>query len=505
MLAVKDKSQLAGLVTHPRNPLCEKIFRRYYRSFYIFRDVREKYPYRFSCSDSLVLKKLVEYAKPLDANATRTLEEAKTKWEKATNVVDAPQSKKDKAKEDGAGRVKAKAATVLPQKSQNLEHLATEKLNKSESRECNDQRRKESKEKSTNPSLPVTFHVFKRYVKNFNEILQKMQLCDEYKDKSEAELFEEYYKGFYTSPEMRKKFECKFRPCPAKKRDLLLSYAQKPQLEASSEVDVELVPEVGLDNCNNLVEKGRKEAILVEPISVPAEASKGAADKEESSPESDCDVCLDNCNNIVEKGSKAAASLPTISVEPISVPVEESKEAANKEESSQESEFDVEFVPDVSSNNCNNVVVTESKEATKYPEKPTSVPVEQIINATDTDQKRVKEKSVNPVSFQIFKRYVSNLKEIVNQMLLCEENKEKSEDECARDYYNGFYSSQEMRDRFPYQLKPCPAQMRNKLLSFPKKKEKINPGRKTTKTVVFLLRNSPSNVLQLLVARKLSL
>ncbi|XP_070140892.1 protein telomere ends associated isoform X4 [Drosophila kikkawai] len=332
-LKIKDKSQLANLILHPRNPICEKIFRRYYRSFYIFPDYRLKFEYRFSCPDKRVLKKLTEYAKPLNESAQKTMNQDKTMDQEVTNVAPAEQRKHNPAEEP-------ETATVSAQK---------------DNREVESIKDKEISEKAKKLSkLPVPFSVFKRYLRNIDEITQQMKLCDEYKEKSDTECAEEYYKEFYTSPEMRNKFEYKLRPCPAKMRDTLLAYAQQPKPEHSS--------------------------------------SQG----------SDC-VCLDD------------------------------------------------------------VPQTSTKEDT---------PSEELKN-DPVKKSKAKESHENHVSFTLFKRYLSNLPEIVQQMLLCDDQRGKSEKECARDYYNAFYTSQEMRDRYPYKLKPCPGQMKNKLLSFPKKAHQI--------------------------------
>lgn len=75
--------------------------------------------------------------------------------------------------------------------------------------------------------------------------------------------------------------------------------------------------------------------------------------------------------------------------------------------------------------------------------------------------------SPSRVSFTLFKRYVKNLDGIVQKMLSCEEYCTKSEDECALQYFKEFYRNPQIRERFPYQLRPCPARIRDKLLKLP--------------------------------------
>ncbi|XP_070072632.1 protein telomere ends associated isoform X5 [Drosophila takahashii] len=80
-----------------------------------------------------------------------------------------------------------------------------------------------------------------------------------------------------------------------------------------------------------------------------------------------------------------------------------------------------------------------------------------------------------PISFEVFKRHVSNLDDICNEMQLCEEFRGKSKKEVAQLYYQGFYSGQEMRDKFVCRFKPCPSKMLKKLLSFPQNNGGVCP------------------------------
>ncbi|XP_034119931.1 protein telomere ends associated-like isoform X1 [Drosophila guanche] len=79
----------------------------------------------------------------------------------------------------------------------------------------------------------------------------------------------------------------------------------------------------------------------------------------------------------------------------------------------------------------------------------------------------VEETVVAPVSFQFFKKYIKNLEEISEQMRSEDGFKNLSNKNCAREYFRLFYSTPEIRERFQFNLKPCPAAVREKLLSLP--------------------------------------
>ncbi|XP_051861363.1 protein telomere ends associated-like [Drosophila albomicans] len=72
-----------------------------------------------------------------------------------------------------------------------------------------------------------------------------------------------------------------------------------------------------------------------------------------------------------------------------------------------------------------------------------------------------------PVSFKLFKKYIKNLDAIVQQMLKCDDHVDKSEDECAFQYFTAFYLEPAVREKYEFQIKPCPAKLREKILSIP--------------------------------------
>ncbi|XP_041450908.1 protein telomere ends associated-like [Drosophila obscura] len=96
---------------------------------------------------------------------------------------------------------------------------------------------------------------------------------------------------------------------------------------------------------------------------------------------------------------------------------------------------------------------------------------ELIIPSPDLKRPRspkvVTERAVPPVRFGFFKKYMKNLDAISDKMRSCDEYKHLSKKECAREYFLQFYSSRDMRERFPIILKPCPGVVREKLLSPP--------------------------------------
>ncbi|XP_017059152.1 protein telomere ends associated-like isoform X2 [Drosophila ficusphila] len=99
----------------------------------------------------------------------------------------------------------------------------------------------------------------------------------------------------------------------------------------------------------------------------------------------------------------------------------------------------------------------------------------QVSEVSKNDKDLLRNDLLPPVSLKMFKSHVSNLKEIVNQMLQCVEYKEKSEEACIQEYYQGFYFRPGMREKFVPRFKACPAKLREKLLSFPPKIEEQCP------------------------------
>ncbi|XP_022228186.2 protein telomere ends associated-like [Drosophila obscura] len=75
----------------------------------------------------------------------------------------------------------------------------------------------------TDNDAPVAYLIFKKYIKNLNKITKQMRSCDEYKHLSKRQCTREYFRQFYSSPEIRERFQFKLKPCPEVVREKLLS------------------------------------------------------------------------------------------------------------------------------------------------------------------------------------------------------------------------------------------------------------------------------------------
>ncbi|XP_043643290.1 protein telomere ends associated isoform X3 [Drosophila teissieri] len=328
---IKDEQHLSKLISDPLNPQCKKLFRQFYNKFYARNDVRKRFNYKFNCLNPKMLAKLTEKAKPLDEKALFTMTRA----------------------DNGKTHNEPK---------------------------CQDFAHEEAPENC--PPNPISLEMFKRHVSNLDVIVNEMQKSDQYKEKSKEEVIQDYYKGFYSGPEMRKKFACRFKPCPSKKLKQLLSFPPK-----------------------------NKEGYPMDPnYSVPCAT-------ENSSEES----CLQ-------------------------------------------------------SNNQDEFAVTKNvKQKTQNIAKENRPTDNENILSRRTpnlaDDKHEEECPPCPVSLEIFKRHVSNLDDIVNQMQKCVEYRGKSKDAVIQDYYKGFYSGPEMREKFDFRFKPCTGNMLQQLLSYPANNE----------------------------------
>ncbi|KRJ98544.1 protein telomere ends associated isoform X4 [Drosophila yakuba] len=323
---VKDEHQLAKLSSDPSNPQCKKFFRQFYNKFYARNDVRKKFNYKFNCINPKMLAKLTEKAKPLDEKALLTMNRA----------------------DNGKTHNEPKCQDFAPEEAPE---------------NC--------------PPNPITLEMFKRHVRNLDDIVIEMQKSDKYKEKSKEEVIQDYYKGFYSGTEMRKKFACRFKPCPSRKLKQLLSFPPK-------------------------IKEG-----------YPKDQNYSVACTTENTSEESC----------------------------------------------------------LQSNNQDEFAVTKNvKQKTQNiaKEKPTengNILSRRTPNLAD--DKHEEERLPCPVSLEIFKRHVSNLDDIVNKMQKCVEYRGKSKDAVIHDYYKGFYSGPEMREKFDFQFKPCTSNMLQQLLSYP--------------------------------------
>ncbi|XP_026834483.1 protein telomere ends associated isoform X3 [Drosophila erecta] len=174
---IKDEHQLSKLISDPSNPQCKKFFRQFYNKFYARNDVRQRFKYKFNCPDLKLLAKLTEKAKPLDEKALLTI------------------IRKDNRR-----------TTIEPK--------------------CQVPHAPEKAPENCQPN-PISLEMFKSHVSNLDNIVNEMQKTDKYKEKSKEEVIQDYYMGFYSGPEMREKFACRFKPCPSNKLKQLLSFPSK--------------------------------------------------------------------------------------------------------------------------------------------------------------------------------------------------------------------------------------------------------------------------------------
>ncbi|XP_032306757.1 protein telomere ends associated isoform X3 [Drosophila ananassae] len=109
----------------------------------------------------------------------------------------------------------------------------------------------------------ITFGLFKRFIKNLDEVVLQMQACEKYKNKSEKECAKIMYKELYSNPEFHKTFECKWKPCPARISKILLSFSKSIPRQSEKEMDaapvkngIQILEELELDPIpGNVLEK----------------------------------------------------------------------------------------------------------------------------------------------------------------------------------------------------------------------------------------------------------
>ncbi|XP_034141775.1 protein telomere ends associated-like isoform X2 [Drosophila guanche] len=87
---------------------------------------------------------------------------------------------------------------------------------------------------------PVSFQFFQSYIKNLEEIIEKMRSEDQFKYLSKEKCAREYFRLFYSSPEIRERFQVKLKPCPRTVRETLLSQPTCSVIGESIEVPMEL-------------------------------------------------------------------------------------------------------------------------------------------------------------------------------------------------------------------------------------------------------------------------
>ncbi|XP_037729112.1 protein telomere ends associated isoform X2 [Drosophila subpulchrella] len=221
----RNEGVLKELIADTSNPQCGKIFRQSYNRFYVHNEkFRKKIPYKFNCTDSNMLNKFLESAKPLDEAATKTMclfaSEDKKDVPKAIEIqVTCPPEKPVEHRPPSV-------MEVCPNEP-DCQDVCTTK-NPCEGRRASPNNVIEKNEDVTENSgqipPPVSLKTFKHHVSNLNEIATEMLLCPEYKEKSKEDVIREYYQGFYSGQEMRERFVCRFKPCPSKMLEKLLCF-----------------------------------------------------------------------------------------------------------------------------------------------------------------------------------------------------------------------------------------------------------------------------------------
>ncbi|XP_017082060.1 protein telomere ends associated isoform X5 [Drosophila eugracilis] len=271
----QNEAELADLIADPSNPQCKKVFLQYYYKFYARHDVRQRYAYKFNCPDPKMLAKILEPAKPLDEKAMQTVSRTtapQVEGKSPNKTKDQVASTLEKpAKESPSNPISFEIfksrVTVTVTDTTYMDNKTVDNAKESELiPECENKvtgkteicTNKKPREKSG--LNPITFEMFKRRVSNMDEIVNKMLLCDEYKGKSKEMVFYDYYEGFYSGPEMREKFECRFKPCPSKKLQILLSFPPNNEKECRKETDCQVC------TSNELCEVGQQELAIPRSI-----------------------------------------------------------------------------------------------------------------------------------------------------------------------------------------------------------------------------------------------
>lgn len=460
----QDEAQLAAMATSSQHPQCQKILKRYYRSFYVRPSTRSLYEYRFANVSAELLEKLLEYAVPLDEKAMKQMDDA---------------------------------ANELALANKKLEQ---EKLDELMQR------------------LPVTFKIFERNIMNLEEIVQSMKGCEEYKDKSEDECALEYYIAFYTKPQIREKFAYEFKPCPGKLRDKLLQLpagssatellqsgvieSEQNELalrhsevkESQPKEQSETMPEtLDIDcNANQTNALVQSERILITlrgntyefPVSVQTfkryinydtvrielanSYSKNKQKVEKILNDERYDLILlrrfyhsfyidprarQLCNyNFNAAPAELQQKLNQFAVQCSPEPTQQTPATSSDT---------VSACAEDHTRNSNDVHTSDSSGATSVsPVAEPNVEQQALVEAQpNTDIKY-------PVSFNIFSN-ILNLDEIVRQMQEEPQYAKATVHDCMLAYYDAFYRTPEVRDKYKCNFKSCPALLKAKLLQLP--------------------------------------
>ncbi|TDG50674.1 hypothetical protein AWZ03_002978 [Drosophila navojoa] len=451
---IQDEEQLAEM-TSPQHPQCQKILKRYYRSFYVRPSTRDLYEYRFANASAGLLEKLLEYAEPLDEVAKQQMAQAAEEY--------ALENKQKKQKQ--------------------LEEMAK--------------------------TLPVTFKCFKRNIRNLEEIVKCMMSDGQHKDMSEDDCAFEYYIEFYTKPEIREKYPYELKPCPSKLREQFLQLqAANPTTDMEHSGAVEAVDEKELD----LQEAEPKNSELGEQVQTPAAPDIPQIDCNANEGNKNNVLERDDKTLVHLQGKtyEFPVSLQTfkryINYDTVRIELANSfsKDKQKVEKILREERYDLIllrrfynsfYIDQRVRKLCNynfNAAPAELQEklmgfavecspTATEDEDPSGTPVaeskaEQMLLPrielqVDQEKEALPQPQSStevtfPVSFNIFSKTL-NLDEVVRQMQQEPQYAKATAHDCMVAYYKAFYRTPEIREKYKCTFKPCPSLLKAKLLQLP--------------------------------------
>ncbi|XP_064543779.1 protein telomere ends associated isoform X2 [Drosophila montana] len=560
----------------------------YYLDFYLSPEIRDKYPYVLAPCTSSMKDRLLALPSPEDA---KVLLQMKSNASQSQGLTESPPVKPQ------VENVDANQPTIQD------EDIAVESDENQPVIQLQPEKTQTIRDEQPQFKPPVTFQLFKRYIRNIDRIVQQMLCCDRYTGKTEDECALEYYNTFYTNPKIREQFPFQLKPCPARIRDKLLtlpdevansadkvtdnSHSNEDNLPVNS--DRKLVTLSGItyefmvsfetfvryinyaelkmqldktyedkkgksgDKPNdeqimnrfyylfytdervrkafkfnfNAAPASLRETLLkmATPVGSKEQQSPSKVPNDEATPtteeggkggeqevpttqpkDSDCEiteiVSFDYKFDVVEDLGKAGRFKFPVSfqtfmrcinykelIRPLLVRViqDESQMAAIVESPMHpqyqkilrryyhsfyvrpniRNLYDYRFgnvSPELLQKLLAYAEPLDDNANREMAEAANELALANKIKAQEEDDELVK---TFPVTFKLFKRCIKNLDEIVQQMLCCEDYKDKSKDECAFEYFKAFYTDPQIRKKFEYTIKPCPAKLRDKLLMLP--------------------------------------
>ncbi|XP_033246527.1 protein telomere ends associated isoform X2 [Drosophila miranda] len=328
---------------------------------------------------------------------------------------------------------------------------------------------------NNNKKFPVTFKEFKRNVTNLSEIVQKMQHSEEYREKSEEQCAKEYYQGFYSMPQMRERFECKFKPCPAKKCKLLLRYAVEHP-EPSEEQSENIPPKKTIKPSS--LSSARDDVVTIGSARFKFPVSLGVFRRSI------------NYDEIVRSRLGKSTVKPQLQAQ-----------TANPQNPQYERYFRQFYVgfyafpyfrkqhayrfncggdEELLKKLCDYAVPLNESAKQKVEDvqkRRRSIGSRGRPEAEPTLKRKpalLERCGVSPqISFKVFSKLLY-LEDAVSKMQLHPHFAAMTEAECQRLYYEAFYSTPSIRDKYPCRIKPCPAGMRANLLHIPPKPDNLS-------------------------------